>query len=40
MPSHHGDIRIELRRGAVTVPLSWPIASAAECARFVREALS
>jgi len=39
-PSGHGDIRIELRRGPVTITLSWPLAAAAECARFLRETLS
>lgn len=34
------DIRIELRRGPVTVTLSWPISAAAECAQFLRQTLS
>jgi transposase len=31
------DIRIELRRGATTVNITWPGASAAECAAWLRE---
>ena len=33
------DIRIELRRGAVAVNVSWPVASAAHCAAWMRELL-
>jgi len=33
------DIRIELRRGATTVNVSWPAAAAAECAAWMRELL-
>lgn len=33
------DIRIELRRGATTVSVSWPQACAAECAGWLRELL-
>ena len=33
------DIRIELRRGATAVKLTWPIAAAAECAAWMRELL-
>ena len=31
------DIRIELRRGATTMNIAWPGASAAECAAWLRE---
>lgn len=34
-----GEIRIDLRRGATTVTVAWPIAAAAECAQWVREVL-
>jgi len=33
------DIRIELRRGATTVSVTWPISAAAECAAWMRELL-
>lgn len=33
------DIAIELRRGAVTLNVSWPMAGAASCAAWVREVL-
>lgn len=33
------DIRIELRRGAASVAVTWPIAAAAECAAWMRELL-
>lgn len=35
-PVSGGDIRIELRRGATTVAISWPAASAQECAAWLR----
>lgn len=34
-----GDIAIELRRGAVTLKVTWPMAGAASCAAWVREVL-
>lgn len=34
-----GDIRIELRRGAMAVSVTWPVASAAHCAVWMRELL-
>jgi transposase-like protein len=34
-----GDIRIELRRGAVSVNVAWPLAAAGECAAWMRELL-
>ena len=34
-----GDIRIELRRGPLAVNVTWPVASAAHCAGWVREVL-
>jgi transposase len=33
------DIRIELRRGATSIAVSWPTAAAAECAAWMRELL-
>ena len=33
------DIRIELRRGAIAVNLTWPVAAAAACAAWMRELL-
>ena len=33
------DIQIELRRGAVAMKITWPIAAAAECAAWMRELL-
>ncbi|MDP2073395.1 transposase [Hydrogenophaga sp.] len=34
-----GDIRIEVRRGALQVSVSWPQAAAADCAIWLRELL-
>jgi transposase len=36
-PSADSDIRIELRRGATAMTISWPLAAAAECAGWLRE---
>ena len=33
------ELRIELRRGPVTATVSWPMASVAECAAWLREVL-
>ena len=33
------DIRIELRRGATNVTLSWPVTAAEQCAAWMRELL-
>jgi transposase len=33
------DIRVELRRGATTMTITWPSAAAAECAAWMRELL-
>lgn len=33
------DIRIELRRGAASVAVTWPVAAATECAAWMRELL-
>ena len=33
------DIRIELRRGAITVNVTWPLACSAGCAEWLREIL-
>ena len=34
-----GEIRIELKRGAVTMTLNWPLGAAGECAAWMRELL-
>jgi transposase len=34
-----GEIRIEVRRGATTITVTWPMAAAAECAGWMRELL-
>ena len=36
-PTPPADIRIELRRGAATVSVSWPVSAAGECAAWLRE---
>lgn len=33
------DIRIELRQGATSMAVTWPVAAAAECAAWMRELL-
>ncbi|MFC6281853.1 IS66-like element accessory protein TnpA [Polaromonas aquatica] len=33
------DIRVELRRGATTMTITWPVASAGDCAVWMRELL-
>lgn len=33
------DIRVELRRGATAMTITWPVASAADCAVWMRELL-
>jgi transposase len=38
-PPPDADIRIELRRGAVTMNVSWPMGAASECAHWLRELL-
>lgn len=38
-PKASGDIRIELRRGATTISVSWPVDAASECAAWMRELL-
>ncbi len=38
-PAPVADIRIELRRGATAVNVTWPMAGAAECAAWMRELL-
>ena len=35
----HSDIRLELRRGPLLVNVTWPVASAAQCAAWMRELL-
>lgn len=34
-----GDIAIELRRGAITLKVAWPMTEAGSCAAWVREVL-
>jgi transposase len=34
-----GDIRIEVRRGAMTITVAWPLTATAECAGWLRELL-
>ena len=34
-----GDIRIELRRDATAMTITWPVCSAADCAAWLRELL-
>jgi transposase-like protein len=36
-PPAAGDIRIELRRGATSVTISWPTQAAGDCAAWLRE---
>ena len=36
-PPPPADIRIELRRGAATVSVSWPVSAAGDCAAWLRE---
>lgn len=36
-PTPPADIRIELRRGAATISVSWPVSAAGECAAWLRE---
>lgn len=38
-PKASGDVRIELRRGATTVLVTWPADAAMECATWMRELL-
>lgn len=37
MPQPAGDIRIELRRGATLMNISWPSQAGGECARWLRD---
>jgi transposase len=39
LPPPDADIRIELRRGAVTMNVIWPMRAAGECAHWLRELL-
>jgi transposase-like protein len=36
-PTAAADVRIELRRGATTVTISWPAQAAGDCAAWLRE---
>jgi transposase len=38
-PAAAGDIVIELRRGAITLKVAWPMTEAGSCAAWVREVL-
>jgi transposase len=38
--SASGEIRVELRRGALSVSVSWPLAAASSCTAWLRELLS
>lgn len=38
-PSPLADIRIEVRRGATTVGITWPVQAAGDCALWLRELL-
>ena len=38
-PMREADIRIELRRGATTMTLTWPLAAASDCGAWIRELL-
>ncbi|MGH8263335.1 MAG: transposase [Steroidobacteraceae bacterium] len=38
-PTASSDIRIELRRGATTVAVTWPVDAATQCAAWMRELL-
>jgi transposase len=38
-PKASNDVRIELRRGATTISVTWPADAAAECAAWMRELL-
>lgn len=33
------EIRVELRRGSMTINVTWPVAAAAQCAAWIRELL-
>ena len=39
LPNSGADIRIDLRRGATTMTITWPIAAAGDCAAWMRELL-
>lgn len=39
LPPPEAEIRIELRRGAVTMNVSWPMGAASQCAHWLRELL-
>jgi len=34
-----GDIRLDLRRGAIAVNVTWPLSASSECAAWLREIL-
>lgn len=39
VPTAAHNIRVELRRGATTMTITWPVASAGDCAVWMRELL-
>lgn len=38
-PAASDNVRVELRRGDLMIKVSWPVASASECSRFLAELL-
>ncbi len=40
LPGGGGEIRIQLRRGATAMTISWPVAAAGDCAAWLREWLA
>lgn len=38
-PAAPGDIRLELRRGAIAVNVTWPLSASSQCAAWLREIL-
>ena len=39
LPTMAADIRIEVKRGATAITLTWPVVAASECAAWMRELL-
>jgi hypothetical protein len=37
LPEQSQDIRVEVRRGATAITVSWPCSAAAECAAWLRD---
>ena len=40
LPDADSDIRIQLRRGATAITVSWPLSASAECAGWLRDWLA